>query len=63
MNTGASGTFSGSPNASVTFADPGLVTPTTGSVAISLNMTNATATGTYSSSAGSQQYVISIIGT
>ena len=58
--TGGSGT------SAVTFLDPGLVNAQQGSVALSLNMSNATASGVYSTSAaatGDSNYILTVSGT
>jgi hypothetical protein len=58
--TGGSGTTA------VTFLDPGLVTAQQGSVGLSLNMTNATAAGLYSTTAaatGDSNYILTVSGT
>lgn len=57
---------SGSGTAAVTFADPGLVTAQQGNVALTLNMTNATASGLYSTTAaatGDSNYILTVSGT
>ncbi|MFA7320905.1 MAG: hypothetical protein WC000_05515 [Dokdonella sp.] len=58
--TGGSGT------SAVTFLDPGLVNAQQGSVALNLNMTNATAAGVYSTTAavsGDSNYILTVSGT
>ncbi len=57
--TGTAPTLSGAATAPVTFADPGLVNAVTGSVILSLDMTNALLSGTYTGAAG-QQYTIAV---
>ena len=57
---------SGSGTAAVTFADPGLVTAQQGNVALTLNMTNATVAGLYSTSGaatGDSNYILTVSGT
>jgi hypothetical protein len=57
---------SGSGTATVTFPDPGLVNAQQGDVGLSLNLSNATAAGLYSSSAsttGDSNYVLTVSGT
>ncbi|MBL8301057.1 MAG: hypothetical protein JNN30_22165 [Rhodanobacteraceae bacterium] len=61
--TGATATLSGASPQSATFADPGLGALTTGSVVLELDLTNATATGAYSSTAGNVNYVLTITAT
>lgn len=51
-----------SPASTPAFADPGLANPISGSVILSLNLTNATKTGTYTG-AGAQQYTIAVTAT
>lgn len=53
---------SGTPATTVTFADPGLVTPQNGGVRLMLNLSNATTNGTYSGTA-SDTYTITISAT
>ena len=58
--TGGSGT------SAVTFLDPGVVNAQQGSVALNLNMTNATAAGVYSTTAavsGDSNYILTVSGT
>lgn len=57
---------SGNGTATVTFPDPGLVNAQQGDVGLSLNMSNATASGLYSSSAavtGDSNYILTVSGT
>jgi hypothetical protein len=57
---------SGNNTNAVTFADPGLVTAQQGNVALTLDMSNATAAGVYSTSAaatGDSNYVLTVSGT
>lgn len=61
--TGATTGLGGASPQTVTFADPGLGGLVTGSVALSLNLTNATATGTYSSAPGNVNYVLTVTNT
>ena len=51
-----------SPASTPAFADPGLANPISGSVILSLNLPNATKTGTYTG-AGAQQYTIAVTAT
>lgn len=61
--TGATATLAGASPRNVQFPDPGLGGLVTGSVALSLNLTNATATGTYSSAPGNVNYVLTVTNT
>lgn len=57
---------SGNNTTAVTFLDPGLVTAQQGSVSLTLNMTNATAAGLYSTTAaatGDSNYTLTVSGT
>lgn len=57
---------SGNNTNAVTFVDPGLVTAQQGNVALTLNMSNATAAGVYSTSTaatGDSNYVLTVSGT
>jgi hypothetical protein len=57
---------SGNGTSAVTFPDPGLVNAQQGSVGLSLNMTGATVSGTYSSGAGAtgdSNYILTVSGT
>lgn len=58
----ALGYVAAAPAATVSFSDPGLVTPTNGGVRLVLNLTNATSSGEYSG-ASNATYTISISGT
>lgn len=61
--TGATATLLGASPRNVQFPDPGLGGLVTGSVALSLNLTNATATGPYSSTSGNANYVLTVTNT
>jgi hypothetical protein len=57
---------SGNNTTAVTFLDPGLVTAQQGNVSLTLNMTNATAAGLYSTTAatsGDSNYTLTVSGT
>ena len=57
---------SGNNTAAVTFADPGLANAQQGNVALTLNMSNATAAGLYSTSnsaTGDSNYILTVSGT
>jgi hypothetical protein len=60
-STGATG----SPGATISFPDPGLVNARSGDVRLNLNMTNATQTGTYSTAtpAGDTNYTLTVTNT
>ncbi|GAA0712188.1 hypothetical protein [Dokdonella soli] len=60
--TGTAPTLSGGASANVVFPDPGLANPVTGSVIMSLDLTNATTAGTYTGT-GAQQYTIAVTAT
>lgn len=60
--TGTAPTLAGAATATTTFADPGLANPVTGSVILSLDLTNATIAGAYVGT-GAQQYTIAVTAT
>ncbi|WP_386070857.1 hypothetical protein ACFJIW_09395 [Tahibacter sp. UC22_41] len=61
--TGATAALTGASPQAATFADPGLGGLTTGSVVLELDLTNATTTGAYSSTAGNVNYVLTVTAT
>lgn len=63
INTGATAALTGASPQTATFPDPGLGGLTTGSVSLELDLTNATATGAYSSTAGNVNYVLTVTAT
>jgi hypothetical protein len=61
--TGATAALTGASPQATTFTDPGLATALSGSVALSLDLSNASATGVYSSTSGNVNYVLTVTGT